>query len=458
MNVYTRDSLQSVPFRVEDLRKIPAERYYDEEFFRLENEKLWPRVWQMACRLEEIPEVGDFTEYTILGKSVIIVRTKSGVKAFHNACRHRGVRLVGEPGNCEVKGFNCPFHGWRWNIDGENTFVFDRKSFDEDVLDKAEINLAPCKIDFWAGCAFINFDDEARPLRECLGPVVDRLGARNVDNLKMDWWFGTILPTNWKLAMEAFMDNFHVMRTHPQLFELSAEDAPGIGGTRQLSKMSGREAVNMTVDFMARLSDGMAGMVHPTEVAVLEKLRDMDAPDDATAAVGAFYMKAWQDIRDEALSRGAPMFDLPKVATEVEFFSVEFMFPHFFLLPFLGAMSSYRIRPLTPETCIFELWSLVLRPEDEPYDTPKKPTMLAYNSQEFPEIPRQDYSNLPLQQLGLHAEKFKVMRLSKSEEGMISNYQRLIDGYMAGLDSETLAKGSSIVNHGNAGLIRDIGF
>jgi phenylpropionate dioxygenase-like ring-hydroxylating dioxygenase large terminal subunit len=456
--VYNLDALQSVPFRVEEPRLIPTERYYDEEFFRLEAERLWPRVWQMACRLEEIPNVGDFTEYTILGRSVIIVRTKSGVKAFHNACRHRGVRLVSEPGNCEVRGFNCPFHGWRWNIDGANTFVFDRKSFDEDILDRAEIDLAPCRIEFWAGCAFINFDDDAPGLRESLGPVVDRLDARHADKLKMDWWFGTVLPTNWKLAMEAFMDNFHVMRTHPQLYELSADDAPGIGGARLLRNMTGREAINMHIDFMATLSEGMAGMVHQTEVAVLEKLREMEVPEDPMAATGAFYMKAWQDIRDEALSRGAPMFDLPKVAQEVELNAVEFMFPHFFLLPFLGAMSSYRIRPLTPETCFFEIWSLVLRPEDEPYDTPKKPTVLRYDSADFPPIPRQDYSNLPLQQLGLHAEKFRFMRLSKSEEGMISNYQRLIDGYLAGLDSEVLANGSRIVNAGNAGIIRDIGF
>jgi phenylpropionate dioxygenase-like ring-hydroxylating dioxygenase large terminal subunit len=451
-------SLQSVPFRVEDKRLIPVERYYDEEFFRLENEKLWPRVWQMACRLEEIPNLGDYTEYTILGRSVIIVRTKSGVKAFHNACRHRGVRLATGPGNCEARGFNCPFHGWRWNIDGENTFVFDRMAFDEDLLEKSEIDLAPCRIDFWAGCAFINFDDNAPPLRECLGPVADRLDARHADKLKMDWWYGTVLPTNWKLAMEAFMDNYHVMRTHPQLYELSPDDAPGVGGARQLAKMNGREAVNMTVDFMATLSEGMAGMVHHTEVAVIEKLRDMPVPDDAHAAVGAFYMKAWTDIRDEALARGAPMFDLPKVAQEVEMFAVEFMFPHFFLLPYLGAMSSYRIRPLTPETCFFEIWSLVLRPEDEPYETPKKPTILPYDSTEYPPIPRQDYSNLPLQQLGLHAGDFKFMRLSKSEEGMISNYQRLIDGYLGGLDTETLGRAQSIVNHGNAGLIRDIGF
>lgn len=108
----------SVPFKVTDPELIPVERYYDTSFFELERERLWPHVWQMACRLEEIPQIGDFVEYSILEKSVIIVRTVEGVKAFHNACRHRGVRLVEGPGNCGRKGFICPFHGWRWNAEG----------------------------------------------------------------------------------------------------------------------------------------------------------------------------------------------------------------------------------------------------------------------------------------------------------------------------------------------------
>src|SRR5512139_483642 len=93
-----------VPFQVVDPERIPTKRYYDEEFYRLECERLWPHVWQMACRLEQIPEVGDWIEYNNLGKSVIIVRTKSGVKAFHNACRHRGVQLTesGDHGNCKT--------------------------------------------------------------------------------------------------------------------------------------------------------------------------------------------------------------------------------------------------------------------------------------------------------------------------------------------------------------------
>jgi hypothetical protein len=121
-------------------------------------------------------------------------------------------------------------------------------------------------------------------------------------------------------------------------------------------------------------------------------------------------------------------------------------------------MSSYRIRPLTPETCFFEIWSLVLRPEGEDYETPTEPIILPHDSREFPEIPQQDYSNLPLQQLGLHAGEFAHMRLSKQYEGLISNYQRLIDGYLAGLNLNMLAKATNEINQGYNSPIRDIGF
>ncbi len=462
MTANMTDATQGVHLRVADPELIPAKRYYDEEFFKLENEKLWPHVWQMACRLEEIPEIGDFTEYTILDKSVIVVNTKSGFKAFHNTCRHRGVRLANGPGNCAKTGFVCPFHGWRWNPEGKNTFVFAKQIFNQDLLDHAEIDLKPCRIELWIGCAFINFDDDAPSLLESMGPITERLAARHVGQLKMDWWYSTVLPTNWKLAMEAFMEGYHVMRTHPQLHDLSFKGSLSYGTDfddfMPNRDIDSRQTVQLTIDFLKRLSDGMAGLVHPSEVAVVEKLRDMEVPDEPMAAMGAVYARAHQEITKDGLERGAPMFDISKVMQEHPFHGVEFMFPHFFLLPLFAAMSSYRIRPLTPETCYFEIWSLVLRPEDEPFETPTQAIFLPYDSLDYPEIPRQDYSNLPLQQLGLHGGGFDHMRLSKDSEGLISNYQRLIDGYLAELDPQVLARGANVVNNGYESPIRDIGF
>ena len=68
-----------VPWAVQAADRIPKQRYYDPEFYALENELFWPRVWQMACRLEEIPNPGDFVEYEILDQSIIVVRVDADI-------------------------------------------------------------------------------------------------------------------------------------------------------------------------------------------------------------------------------------------------------------------------------------------------------------------------------------------------------------------------------------------
>ena len=83
---------EKVPFAITEGDRIPSKRYYDPEFYQLEKERLWPRVWQMACRLEEIPKKGDYVVYEILDQSIIVTRVNENtVKAYHNHCRHRGV-------------------------------------------------------------------------------------------------------------------------------------------------------------------------------------------------------------------------------------------------------------------------------------------------------------------------------------------------------------------------------
>jgi carnitine monooxygenase subunit len=411
----------------------------------------------MACRLEAIPEVGDYVEYRIFEKTIVIVRTATGVNAFHNICRHRGMRLVEGSGNCKTQGFVCPFHGWRYGLKGENTFVFARKIFSEELLDQADINLKPCRVETWGGCAFISFDDDAPPLREYLGPMAEHLEARHAERLRTEWWYASVLPTNWKMAVEAFLEQYHLMRTHserhaltPSTFEIDA----GAGMYRK-RQVTSREAVHEIVDYFRNLSEGMDCLVHKSEVAVLERLRDMDVPDDPGQAAMAFFARANEEVAKDGLARGLPMFDLPKVASEYPNKGNEFIFPHFFMLPMFGSMASYRIRPLGPETCYFEIWSLILVPEGEPYESPREPTVLPHDSPGYPLIPRQDYSNLPNQQLGLRSGEIEHQRLSRDQEGAISNFERLIDGYLAGLDSGNLLNGVHIVNGGSFLPIRD---
>ncbi|WP_298264925.1 aromatic ring-hydroxylating dioxygenase subunit alpha [Acidocella sp.] len=471
MTLMTKVEAQGeVPFRITDPERIPAQRYYDESFYKAEVEKLWPHVWQMACRLEQIPNVGDWIEYKILGKSVIVMHAAEGIKAYHNACRHRGVPITEgrAHGSCEHEGFTCPFHGWRWNIEGENTFVYGKQKFSEKQLDKADLALKPCRVELWGGCAFINFDDNAPALRASFGPVAERLEAHGLANLRAEWWFATELPANWKIAMEAFMEGYHVMKTHPQLqrvvpglynsmYAYNMSETGGVGLPTN-PYMSGRENIKAQFRHLELLSEGMAGMVHPKEIEIARGLLDVDLPEDPQLAVQTWFGILQDQISKQLQAKGEKVPDLNAVCVSDPVNAVEFMFPHYFLLPMFTAMSAYRIRPTGPETCIFELWSLApFAPGEEP-PVPMEPTWLPYDSPEFPPIPRQDYSNIPIQQVGVHAEGFEFMRLAQDVEGLVSNYQRLIDGYLGGVAPEKLAQANNLLGGNFDGKIFDLGF
>jgi len=455
---------------VTDPERIPSRRYFDQAFYDLECELLWPRVWQMACRLEEIPETGDFVVYDILDQSVIVVRARDGgVKAFQNACRHRGVKLAHGCGNAQVGGYQCPFHGWRWNMDGKNTFVYQPGLFSEHNLGAEDLDLPPVRVETWGGAAFINFDDNAPPLLDCIEPFASQHEARHASKMRVEWWHSTILPANWKVAQEAFMEAYHVLRTHPQLVPPKGrkdkdgfdKPKPGVTSTtaqRLAAFGSSKELVEGQITYMRTLSEGMGGMIHARDVAVAERLRGLELPDDLMEAQAVWKRRLNEEIMKEGLATGRDMPDLLELDRTGPWSAVNFCFPNFFLLPLYGNMASYRIRPLGPESCLFELWSLTLMPEGEARPRPVAPTPIAPDDPTFPPIPLQDYSNIPAQQLGLHVKGFEYMRLSRDIEGLISNYQRLIDGFLTGQPNDKLVAAMQKVNGGIDAPIADIGF
>ena len=87
---------------------------------------------------------------------------------------------------------------------------------------------------------------------------------------------------------------------------------------------------------------------------------------------------------------------------------------------------------------------------------PTEPIILPYDSQDFPMIPRQDYSNIPIQQKGMHSDGFEFMRLSRDREGLISNYQRIIDAHLAGAPADRLAAATRQLGHNFDGKILDL--
>jgi nitrite reductase/ring-hydroxylating ferredoxin subunit len=429
-----------VPYAMELPDRVRKERYFDPDFYRLECEQLWPRVWQMACRLEEIPRPRDYVEYEFLDQSVIVLRTDDmGVQAFQNACRHRGVEVVKGRGTCE-NGFVCPFHGWCYGIDGANTFVPRTKTFSPHNLAAGDIDLVPVQCDTWGGCAWINLDDDAPPLRQCIEPAATILDAWKVESLRTEWWFAARLPVNWKLAQEAFVEQYHVVETHPQL------RIPGRYAPRQGAAFDARAYVEADLHYLRTMSDGMAGMVHANDVRIAEDLQGIELPDDPAVA-----MATWNRELNDAVVRWhrAAGHDIPDL-NELEARGINepmgYVFPHYFVLPMYSSASSYRFRPLGPEETLMEIWSLTRYPEGTEREPPTPPEPWAHDDPRWPPIPAQDFSNLPRQQRGLHTKGFEYMRLSEQMEGHISNFHRTIDGFLAGLPYESLAPALREIN------------
>ena len=421
-----------MPYAIELPDRAPKERYFDADFYQLEAELLWPRVWQMACRLEEIPEPGDFVEYEILDQSVIVVRTDDlGVRALQNACRHRGVQLVKGRGTCE-SGFTCPFHGWCYDLDGTNTHIPQRRTFAEHNVQIGDTDLTPVRCEVWGGCAWINLDDDAPPLRQCIEPAATILDAWKVESLRTEWWYACRLPVNWKLAQHAFQEQYHVVEAHPQLV------IPGMRYGARDGGFDPRKFVDAELQYLRTMSEGMAGMVHASDMRIAEGLRDIELPSDAELAMSTWYRTLNDAVVDWHRAAGHDVPDLNQLEAEGIAEPMGYCFPHYFVLPMYSSASSYRFRPLGPEETLMEIWSLTRFAEGAEPGRPVAPEMWESDDPRWPPIPAQDFSNLPRQQRGLHAKGFEFMRLSERAEGHLSNLERTIDGFLVGLPYEQL--------------------
>ena len=198
-----------------DVTTVPVRRYTTREYHDLEMQKLWPKVWQMACRAEEIPNVGDYYVYEIGTYSILVVNTAQGIKAHHNVCRHRGRKLCEHPGRGHAPSFICPFHGFSWNIDGSLRGVTSEWDFPH--IDKENFDLSPVQVGHWGGWVFINMDENAEPFETFYGDLARHFDVWRPEERYIEAHVAKVMPCNWKLAQEAFMEAFHVITTHPQI-------------------------------------------------------------------------------------------------------------------------------------------------------------------------------------------------------------------------------------------------
>src|SRR5215207_3355475 len=195
--------------------RIPVERYISPEWMAIENEKVWPKVWQIACSVDHVAEPGDFYEYRAGWLSILVVRGHDGVlRAFQNACRHRGNMICQGTGS-GLDELRCPYHRWAWNTDGRLREVPSRRWFG--TMDNDEYALIPAQVDTWGPTVWINLDLDAMPLSEWLEGVPDDMAWADFDDYRCNSLIVRPMPANWKVVSEGFSETYHIQGVHPEM-------------------------------------------------------------------------------------------------------------------------------------------------------------------------------------------------------------------------------------------------
>ncbi len=192
---------------------IPTGRHTTRAFHDLEQQRLWPATWVIAGRASDAPNPGDYFTFDDLGVPLVVVRGTDGtLRCFYNTCQHRGAPVVRDACGT-ARRLRCQYHSWTYEIDsGALVSVPDERDFVG--LDRDQRGLPQARCDTYAGFVFVNRDLEAQPLASWIGPLAEILDPFHGDTLREVYRESRIVPCNWKVTAEAFLEVYHFRHIH----------------------------------------------------------------------------------------------------------------------------------------------------------------------------------------------------------------------------------------------------
>ncbi len=419
------------PPRGQSSDDVSRERYFSREWHDREVENVWRKTWQFACRIEEIPNVGDQIVYDIVNDSLVVVRTIDGVKAFINSCLHRGTLLRTEAGN--AKQIRCPFHGWTWNLDGTLKLIPGQWDFPH--VDKDKFCLPEAKVGLWGGFVFVNFDPECEPFESYLEILPAHFEAFALENRYKAAHVAKIMPCNWKLGMEAFVEAYHVPIAHPQVVTYYGDSNTQYDiwpGVRHVSRMLSVQGVPSPA------------MKHVDPQVTLADLR-RDAPFYAGKPIeigpGETARAKLAERAREKITRSSGK-DMSQLSDSESLDLIEYLlFPN--MVPWGGQALPivYRFRPHgdDPDSHIMEIMFLFAKAPDGSHPAPATIRILGPDQPwtDAPElgsaamVADQDTDNLRRIQKGLKTSRKPGVTLARYQESRIRHFHATLDAYLA---------------------------
>ncbi len=197
------------------LPPLPPGRYTSQQFFELEKQHLWSKVWLYAAHRDQLPEIGSYLLLDIPGVPIFLIRGRDGqIRAFYNVCSHRGAPLVREASGTSVR-LRCTYHQWTYDTSGALIAVMDERDFPE-PFDKSCLGLAEVRCETWGPWVFVNEDPNAPALLDWLGMIAGEFEQFEIDRLRPAQIKSYELECNWKLTMDAFLEVYHIKGIHPK--------------------------------------------------------------------------------------------------------------------------------------------------------------------------------------------------------------------------------------------------
>ncbi|NND67169.1 MAG: Rieske 2Fe-2S domain-containing protein, partial [Halioglobus sp.] len=366
-------------------------------------------------------------------------------------CPHRGRQLVNTPDDCnQVRGrkpnFVCGFHGWSYDLDGQNTFVLDPEDW-QGALNAERTCLSELKVDTWGGWIYINMDPECAPLRDFLEPAAGILDHFQFEKMRYKWRQWSVYPCNWKTAIEAFMEPYHVTGTHSQLLKYGEYYAYSKAfGLHSVSGFDERDASrkNSQSTSVTRAGSGSDPRISTYElirenyetlnysaatdtlVAAASRLVD-ELPEGTPADQVIAHMMASAKADDAA--RGVTWPEIPPEVMAKAGLAWT-LFPNQTILQGVTFALCYRTRPYgdDPNKCIFESYALERYPEGEEPVTEwvqAEPT-----AEKWGAVLAQDFSNMEWVQRGMKSRGFRGTLPNPHQERKITNFHRILSQYM----------------------------
>jgi len=430
----------------------PVDAFVSREYAKDEKELLWPKVWQMAGRLEDITEIGSFLTYNVADDSIIVLRTdEDTLKAFHNVCPHRGRQLINTPDDVNSvtgrkKNFVCGFHGWTFDLEGNNTYILDKADWKGALENSDRTCLSEVKVDTWGGWIYINMDPDCEPLLDFLGEVDRILSPFQFEKMRYKWRQWAIYPCNWKTAIEAFMEPYHVSGTHSQLLKYGqfyAYSKPyglhGVSGfderdasqkTKQSTSVTraGLGDPRISTYQLAKENYETVNYAASTETLVNAASRLKDELPEGTPVqeVMSHWMKS---ARADDAARGVIWPEItPEQQSEAGL--AWSLFPNQTILQGITFALCYRVRPWgdDPNQCIFESYALERFPEGE---EPKTEWVYAEpTAEKWGMVLAQDFDNMEWVQKGMKSRGFRGTLPNPHQEQKITNFHRHLSRFM----------------------------